>query len=101
MLVVSRDIADARLLILLPNFLAPYPSTEHIATTIEEDEVCISAGAERALPILDAKAPRGVESRTFDRLTQRTSREAREVADTSVQSDNAEASESRHGSHRQ
>jgi hypothetical protein len=59
----------ARLLILLPDFLSPDPRTEHIAATIKNNEVSISAGAKRALPTLNAEAPRGVEGHTFDRFT--------------------------------
>jgi hypothetical protein len=66
----------ARLSTLLPDFLTPNPRTEHVATVIKNNEVCVSARAERAFPVLDAEAPRGVEGRALYRFTQRTPREA-------------------------
>lgn len=75
----------------LPDFLSPDPRTEHIAAAIKNDQVCICAGAKRALPTLNAETPRRIECHTFNRFTQRTSREAREVADAGVQGDDAEA----------
>ena len=78
-------------LIFLPDFPASDPCAEHITTVIKNDQVCVCAGAERALPVFNAETPRRIECHAFNRFTQRTSREAREVADASVQSDDAEA----------
>jgi hypothetical protein len=83
-------------LLFLPDFLAPDPCAEHIAAAIKNDQVCVCAGAERALPILNPETPRRIERHTFDRFTQRTSREAREVADAGVQGDDAEAANERY-----
>jgi len=72
------------LFLFLPNFPAPDPRAKHIAAAIKNDQVRISAWAERAFPIFDTETPRRIECHAFDRFTQRTSRETRKVADAGV-----------------
>ena len=61
-------------LLFLLDFLASDPCTEHIAAAIKDDQVCVCAGPECALPILNAKTPRRIERHTFDCFTERTPR---------------------------
>jgi len=73
-----------RTLLFLPDFLAPDPGAQHIATAIKNNQVRICAWAKRAFPILNTETPRRIKRHAFNRFTQRTSRETRKVADASV-----------------
>ena len=76
---------------LLPDFLSLHPCAEHVPAAIKNDQVSVRARSKRSFPILDAKAPRRIESHAFYRFTQGTSREPREVPDAGVEGDNARA----------
>ena len=73
-----------RTLLFLPDFLAPDPRAKHIATAIKNDQVRICAWAERAFPTLNTETQRRIERHGFNRFTQRTSCETREVANAAV-----------------
>lgn len=84
-------------LLFLPYFRASHPRAKHIAASIKDDQVRICAWAERALPILNTETPRRIERYTFNRFTQRTSRETREIANAGVQGDDAKAASGWYG----
>jgi hypothetical protein len=75
----------------LPHFLSLDPCAEHIPAPIKNDQVRIRPRPEGSLPIINAKAARRIERHTFNRFTQRTTREPRKVADAAVEGDDAEA----------
>jgi hypothetical protein len=75
----------------LPHFLSLNPCTEHIPAPIKNDQVRIRPRPEGSLPIINAKAARRIERHTFNRLTQRTTREPRKVPDAAVEGDDTEA----------
>jgi hypothetical protein len=83
----TRDKEILTTLLFLPDFPASDPCGEHITTVIKNDQVCVCAGAECALPVFNAETPRRIGRHAFNRFTQRTPREAREVADAGVQGD--------------
>ena len=72
-----------------PDLPAFDPRALDVALAVQYDEVRVCTRAERALLVLDAEAPRGVERRAADRLAERAAREAREVADALVEGDDA------------
>jgi hypothetical protein len=59
----------ARNLHFVPDLFAPDPRAKHIAAAIKNDQVCVCARAERALPILNPETPRRIERHTFNRFT--------------------------------
>ena len=72
-------------LCLRPHLLALHPGALWVALAVEDDEVGVGAGAERALPALDAEALGGVVGCALDGLAKRAAGEAGEVADTLVE----------------
>ena len=73
----------------LPDLLALDPGALGVAVAVEDDEVRVGAGAERALLALDPEALRGVEGDALDRLAEGAAGEAGEVADALVEGDDA------------